>query len=75
VGKLIEETGLSLAHVLEKSKLSRQRLVYLRTVDKAIFTFDDAQALSPALRMSLDELAAALNRIKGQAKEGKHSAG
>jgi hypothetical protein len=74
VGKLIEETGLSLAHVLQKSGLSRNRLLYLRTVSKSVFTFEDAQALAPALRMSMDELSAALNRIKEQVQKRESSA-
>ena len=75
MGKLIEELGVSLAYIHTKSGMNRKRLVYLRTVDKAVFTFDDAQALAPALRMNLDELAAALNRIKGQAKGGERTNG
>ncbi len=75
LGKLIEELGVSLSYIHTKSGMNRKRLVYLRTVDKAVFTFDDAQALAPALRMSLDELAAALNRLKGQAKGGESSGG
>lgn len=61
IGKVIHETGLSLNYIIEKSGITRNRLSALRTSPTAILSFEEARQLAPVLRMTLDELATALD--------------
>ncbi len=61
IGKVIHETGLSLNYIIEKSGVTRNRLSALRTSPTAILSFEEARQLAPVLRMTLDELATALD--------------
>lgn len=69
LGMLIESKGLAIGYVITKSALDRRRLVYLRTVDKAIMTLPEAAALAPVLGMSIDQLHAELMRIEKEGRE------
>ncbi len=69
LGMLIESKGLAIGYVITKSGLDRRRLVYLRTIDKAVMTLPEAAALAPVLGMSIDQLHAELNRIEKEGRE------
>lgn len=64
LGLLISELGLALNFVIEKSGIERNRLVNLRTKPNAVLSFDEAKALAPVFKMSLDELATKLGELK-----------
>lgn len=69
IGKVVHNTGLSLSYLIEKSGITRNRLRALRSVNSAILSFDEAQALAPALKMSLDELAKEIKKAKKEEVE------
>ncbi len=76
LGLLIDREGLSIAHVIQRSGISRGRLVYLRTVNGAVPTLPEAKGLAPIFKMTIDQLADELERITAeQAKGGESSAG
>jgi transcriptional regulator with XRE-family HTH domain len=67
LGKLIAREGLAVLHVIEKSGITRNRLAYLRTIKDAVPTLPEAQALAPVFKMTIDQLAAELDKIKAEA--------
>ena len=64
LGKLINQTGLALPFVIEKSGIDRNRLAYLRTKANAVLSLWEAYALAPIFRMTLDQFAEELKRIE-----------
>jgi hypothetical protein len=74
-GRLVEQKGLAVGYVIEKSGIDRKRLAYLRTNDKATITLPEAAALAPVLGMSIDQLHIELGRVKPQDAGGESSAG
>jgi len=56
----------AVSFVLEKSGISRSRLVYLRTTKGAEPSLSEAKALAPVFKMTIDQLAEELERIEGE---------
>jgi transcriptional regulator with XRE-family HTH domain len=68
-GKLIWHSGYAVSFVLEKSGISRSRLVYLRTTKGAEPSLSEAKALAPVFKMTIDKLAEELERIEKEKEE------
>ncbi len=71
LGQLINEAGLALPFIIEKSGINRNRLVYLRTNPNAVLSLGEAQVLAPLFRMTLDEFAVKLAELQPQGKSGE----
>ncbi len=76
LGEFIKQTGFAVSFVIEKSGLSRNRLVHLRTNNNAVMSFWEGRALAPVFKMTMEEFAEELKRIEAdRAKSGESSAG
>jgi hypothetical protein len=69
LGELISRSGYAVSFVLEKSGISRSRLVYLRTTKGAEPALSEAKALALVFRMTIDQLAEELEQIGGEKGE------
>jgi len=69
LGRLVEQKGFAISHVINKSGIDRKRLAYLRTNDKATITLPEAVALAPVFELRLDQFAEALASIEKERKE------